>query len=131
MSAAGTEVASRGREPLGSSPASLGPSGPVGRVGRAGPSAWRAFARDRVALGAGVYLLILVAAALFGPLFERYSYEQQNLSATFQLPNAEHLHGTDALGRDLLVRVIHGTRISLFIGLAAQAAEVLLGLALG
>jgi ABC-type dipeptide/oligopeptide/nickel transport system permease subunit len=84
-----------------------------------------------VAFWAGIYLLVLTAVALFGPLFERYSYEQQNLSATFQLPSAEHPLGTDALGRDLLVRVIHGTRISLFIGLAAQLAEVVIGLALG
>jgi peptide/nickel transport system permease protein len=131
MTVAGTDAASGGQAVSGSPSAGLGPSGRVAEAARLGPSAWRAFARDRLAFGAGLYLAVLVAVALFGPLFERYGYDQQNLSATFQLPSAEHPLGTDALGRDLLVRVIHGTRISLFIGLAAQLAEVLLGLALG
>jgi len=110
-------------------PEQAGVAGPVAR--RRAPSAWAAFARDRLALGAGVYLVGLALVAMVGPSFEPYAFDQQNLSATYQPPSAAHPLGTDNLGRDVLVRIVHGTRVSLFIGLAAQAAEVVLGLLLG
>jgi ABC-type dipeptide/oligopeptide/nickel transport system permease subunit len=124
VSVAGTGVAGRPQATPGAVAATPAPR-------RLESSAWRAFARDRVALAAGTYLAFLAVVALVGPFFEQYGYDQQNLSATYQLPSAAHPLGTDALGRDMLVRIIHGTRISLFIGLTAQVAEVLLGLALG
>ncbi len=98
---------------------------------RRAPSAWQGFARDRVALTAGAYLALLALLALFGPFFEPYGYDQQNLTATYQMPSAAHPLGTDNLGRDTLVRVIHGTRVSLAIGFVAQLLEVALGLVLG
>src|SRR5688500_6653706 len=131
MTAAGREAAPQRQPASGSSSASLAPPGEVVLAARRGPSATRAFMRDPVAFGARVFLLLLILVVLIAPFFERYSYEQQNLSATYQLPSTEHLLGTDALGRDLLVRIIHGTRISLLIGIAAQIAEVTIGLTLG
>jgi len=131
MTIAGRELAPQRQPEPGSTTTSTASPGDVVLAARRGSSAVRAFMRDRVAFAAGVYLVLLIAVVLIGPFFERYTYDQQNLSATYQLPSAEHLLGTDALGRDLLVRVIHGTRISLLIGILAQSAEVIIGLSLG
>lgn len=60
-----------------------------------------------------------------------YSYRGVRLDETLEAPGRRHLLGTDALGRDLLARLIHGTRPSLLVGFAATGAALLLGALLG
>jgi ABC-type dipeptide/oligopeptide/nickel transport system permease subunit len=60
-----------------------------------------------------------------------YDPIQQNLVASLQTPSAEHWLGTDQLGRDVLTRILYGTRISLLIGVAAVAFGMLIGVPLG
>jgi peptide/nickel transport system permease protein len=60
-----------------------------------------------------------------------YSFRGIRLHESLQPPGRRHLLGTDALGRDLLARLIHGSRPTLVIGLLATAAALLVGLALG
>ena len=79
--------------------------------------------------GAGVLLIVLVA--LFAPHLTPHSPDQGDLLARLQPPGGEHLLGTDALGRDLLTRLLHGARVSLLIGLAAVAAAALVGIPIG
>lgn len=68
-------------------------------------------------LYAGVALVAMwVAAALLAPLVAPFNPDQQILSATLQGPSALHLLGTDNFGRDILSRVIWGTRIDLLMG---------------
>ena len=77
---------------------------------------------------------MLVAAgllALFGPLFWTADPINGSLLATFQAPNAQHPLGTDQIGRDLLARLIEGTRISLGVVLVAGLIGSVLGTALG
>ncbi|MBK6395316.1 MAG: ABC transporter permease [Betaproteobacteria bacterium] len=63
--------------------------------------------------------ILLVAVSLLPQVFAPYDPAEISLSDTLQPPSAAHLLGTDQLGRDVLSRVIHGTRISLFVAFCA------------
>jgi ABC-type dipeptide/oligopeptide/nickel transport system permease subunit len=80
---------------------------------------------------AGVYLLLLIGAALLAPWLAPYGDSQQNLSIMNQQPSATHPLGTDELGRDVLSRVIFGARTSLTVSSTAIGLSLLFGLFLG
>lgn len=78
--------------------------------------------------------LILVALLLFAllcPLISSYNYEETHLSLKNSAPSWEHPFGTDDLGRDLAVRVAHGMRLSLLIGITAAMLDLFIGLFFG
>jgi ABC-type dipeptide/oligopeptide/nickel transport system permease subunit len=72
-----------------------------------------------------------VALALFGPVWAPHPPARQNLLATLQPPSAQHLLGTDHIGRDVLSRVMVGTRYSLLVCLASVFFGALVGVPLG
>lgn len=74
-----------------------------------------------------VTVIVLLLVAVFGPSLAPYDPLKPNFRRIAEPPSAEHWMGTDQNGRDILSRLMHGTRISVSIGVAA----VLLGLALG
>src|SRR4249920_2480676 len=81
----------------------------------------RRAARARLApFGAGV-MLLAVLAALAAPLVAPHDPLAQNLGNTLARPDRAHLLGTDNVGRDVLSRVIWGTRVSLLAGLVSVA----------
>ena len=91
----------------------------------------RRAARARLApFGAGVVLLA-VLVALAAPLLAPYDPVAQNLGNTLARPGRANLLGTDNVGRDVLSRVIWGTRVSLVAGLVAVAIAVVAGSLLG
>ncbi len=92
---------------------------------------WRRLRRDKRAMVGLVIFVILIIVALFPMLFTRQSFSAQDYKAIHQLPSAGHLFGTDHLGRDIFTRVIHGTKVSLGIGVASVAIALLLGGILG
>jgi oligopeptide transport system permease protein len=75
--------------------------------------------------------VLLTSASVFGPMLSSYSYEQTNLDYGPQAPNAAHWLGTDTLGRDLLIRVLYGGRISLAVGFLATAVSLCIGVLYG
>ena len=75
-------------------------------------------ARDKVALVAAVTLTLVVLAAIAAPLISPYDPYFTDLTKSMQPPSAEHWFGTDNTGRDILSRVLYGTRNTLFLGLA-------------
>jgi peptide/nickel transport system permease protein len=102
--------------------------------------AWRRLRRDKVAVASAVVIVVLAVAALAAPLIAALTghppntpYPNNGLSATGLPvpPSGTFLFGTDNLGRDLLVRVVYGARISLLVGLAATAIATLGGVAVG
>jgi oligopeptide transport system permease protein len=93
--------------------------------------AWRRLLRNRLAAAGGLMLILLAFACLFGPLLSPYGYADQNLDNTFAPPGAGHWLGTDQLGRDLLVRVLYGGRISLGVGLCATFVALTIGVIYG
>ena len=88
---------------------------------------WRRLKRNRAAIVGGVIVLLFVAIALLAPLIAPFDPNEGDLSQRLKPPGHEHLLGTDALGRDLLSRVIYGARISLQI----QVVSVLIALVIG
>lgn len=83
-----------------------------------------------------VLLALLVLAALLAPWISPHDPVAQTLSATDTKPSwlggeGGYLLGTDSLGRDVLSRVLHGLRLSLFVGIFAATCSALLGLTLG
>jgi peptide/nickel transport system permease protein len=82
-------------------------------------------------LGSGLVLLALTAAALLAPWLSPYSPSEQDLLASRQSPSRAHWLGTDVLGRDVLSRMIWGTRVSLAVGVVVVGLEILIGAGLG
>ncbi|HTY93903.1 MAG TPA: ABC transporter permease subunit [Steroidobacteraceae bacterium] len=87
--------------------------------------------RHRGALAALGVLGVIVVLALLVPLLSPYDYAVPDWDAIYQPPGAAHWFGTDSLGRDLLVRVMWGCRISLLVGVAASIVSVVIGVVWG
>jgi len=92
---------------------------------------WRRLRRHRFALLGMVVLATLVAIAVLAPLFAPGGFDEQNLFARYGLPSAAHPLGTDDLGRDVLVRLIYGARISLTVASIATILATLFGMLVG
>lgn len=76
-------------------------------------------------------LFILFIAAIFAPLLAPYDPNSQDFSRRLTPPGAGHPLGTDSYGRDLLSRIIYGTRISMTVGFMATGLALVLGVILG
>jgi len=98
-------------------------------AGRAG--VFRRLMRDKVAATAAVTLGLIVAASVCAPLVAPYDPYNTDLSKAMNAPSAEHWFGTDNSGRDVLSRVIYGTRNTLLLGLVGVVAGGFLGGLLG
>ena len=94
----------------------------------------RRFLRHRLAVASAGVLLLLAAAALSAPLVEAAMGVDANTVNLFNRlapPGGAHLLGTDEAGRDLLVRLLYGGRVSLSVGMAAALTAAVLGTAVG
>ncbi|MCO4101020.1 ABC transporter permease [Gemmatimonas sp.] len=92
---------------------------------------WRALRKDgRSWLGLGVVTL-LVLLAVAAPLVATADPVKIDLLHTLEAPSATHWLGTDAQGRDVWSRLVHGARVSLLVGLASQGIALAIGVALG
>lgn len=78
-----------------------------------------------------IVITILVVVAIFAPLLAPYDPTEQDLSRALTAPNRDHLMGTDDLGRDILSRVIVGSRVSLAVAFVAVAILIAIGTAVG
>jgi len=92
---------------------------------------WRRLKKNKLAMVGLVVLVLIILTALFADFVAPYGYREQNLSKITLKPNAEHLLGTDDLGRDILSRIIYGTRISLLVGIVAVTFSIIVGGILG
>ncbi len=88
-------------------------------------------ARQPLTVACGLALLVVVLASLFAPLLAPYGPLEQDLLNAYAKPSAEHLLGTDQLGRDLLSRILYGGRVTLLGMVQAVAVCTVLGLMLG
>jgi ABC-type dipeptide/oligopeptide/nickel transport system permease subunit len=78
-----------------------------------------------------IIVIIIILTAIFAPLLAPYDPMQNDLRGKLQSPSWSHILGTDQLGRDILSRIIFGTRISLEIGFAAISASAVIGILMG
>jgi oligopeptide transport system permease protein len=93
--------------------------------------AFRRFRQNRLAAASAVFIVFLALAAIFGPMISPFSYQHQDYSAINRSTSGSHPLGTDYLGRDMLVRLLFGARISLSVGLVVQFVIVLIGVPFG
>jgi peptide/nickel transport system permease protein len=93
--------------------------------------ALRKLLRNRLAIIGLVITALLLIAAAFGPAIAPYSYTEQNLMNTAELPSAEHWLGTDELGRDLFSRIIYGARTATLVAFLSTGLSLLIGLLFG
>jgi peptide/nickel transport system permease protein len=91
----------------------------------------RRLLRDPVACVATIVLLLVVLCAIFAPLIAPNDPNAINPFATLRSPSSAHLLGTDQNGRDVLSRVIFGSRVSLSVGLISVGIAVVIGIPLG
>jgi len=102
-----------------------------------GRSLWRdarvRFFRNKAAVLSLIVLALITLACIFGPMVLPHTYEDTDWDAMGIAPTLANTHwfGTDALGRDLLVRCLIGGRISLMVGALATIASVALGIVWG
>lgn len=102
---------------------------------------WTRFKKDKAALAGACFVILLVALALCAPLFAGITHHgvnelnQRGATTSFGLPNvgpsSEYWFGADKLGRDVFVRTLYGTRVSLMVALFATSISVTIGVVLG
>ena len=90
----------------------------------------RRFLKNKMAVFGLGFVLLLTLAAITAPLFVK-SFSAQNLAYGAQPPSSAHWLGTDVLGRDLLSRVLYGSRISLAVGVCATLVSLTIGVLYG
>lgn len=95
----------------------------------------RYFFQELIKRPAGLFgaivILLIVFIVIFGPSLSRYSYAEQDIQRRLEGPSADHILGTDQLGRDLAARLIYGTRIAMGTAVPAVVIALALGLILG
>lgn len=98
-------------------------------------SEWRRFSRvffgRKVVFFGFVIITLLIIVAAFAPFLAPYDPDEPNLKEALQYPSWEHWLGTDPLGRDLMSRLIYGTRVSLQVGVIAVGVATVIGVTLG
>ena len=93
--------------------------------------ALRKLLKNRAAMF-GVFILIsLIILAILAPVISPYPYDYQNLELGASAPSSAYLLGTDTLGRDLLSRLLYGSRVSLMVGFVATAVALVIGVTWG
>jgi len=88
------------------------------------------FSRKLVIIGF-VIIVMMILLSLLAPVLSPYHPNNSSLKEVLRHPDASHWLGTDDLGRDVLTRIIYGTRVSLIVGLASTLVAGILGMALG
>lgn len=92
---------------------------------------WRRFRENPLSVTGLVIILVLAIAALFAPMIAPYSPTAINVYNVLSPPDTAHLFGTDDLGRDVLSRMIWGSRASLKVGFVAVGIAITIGIVLG
>ncbi|MFZ1986043.1 MAG: nickel transporter permease [Desulfatitalea sp.] len=87
--------------------------------------------KDRLAIIGALILLVLVLMAVLAPYLSPYNPLELNLAERIAAPNSKHPMGTDSVGRDVLSRIMHGTRISLVMAVVVVTIETFVGVLVG
>jgi peptide/nickel transport system permease protein len=93
--------------------------------------AWARFRRNRLALVGLVLVVVLALSALLAPWLAPYDPARQSLIEKRARPGAKYVLGADEFGRDILSRVIYGSRVALLVGVLSATIAVVGGLVLG
>ena len=92
---------------------------------------WHRLKKNKVAIVCLFIILAIILVALFASVIAPYPYDQPDYANTYASPSAEHLLGTDSLGRDILSRLIYGAGQSLQLGVISTAIASVIGIIIG
>lgn len=87
--------------------------------------------QNKLAAFSAVLIALVLLLAVFAPLVAPYGEAEQDVLARLQPPSAAHWFGTDELGRDVLSRILYGSRLSLAIGILPSVISLVIGIVLG
>ena len=93
--------------------------------------AWKRLKRNKAAMVGLVMVILFISIAIVAPFISPYDPNKIDLTSVLQPPSAEHWLGTDYYGRDLTSRIIHGSRISLSVGIIVQVIALTIGTFMG
>jgi oligopeptide transport system permease protein len=97
--------------------------------------AWKRLRRNRMAVASGIIVILVAFAAITGPWlvfwYNGSAYDTLDLDHRLAEPTVRHPLGTDTLGRDLLARVLYGSRISLLVGIIGTLISFVIGVSYG
>ena len=93
--------------------------------------AWSRFRKNKLALAGLLFIALMILLAVFVPILSPYAYDEMDLTHINALPSAAHWLGADKFGRDILVRIMYGARISLTVGIAAALLNLVIGVTYG
>ena len=93
--------------------------------------AWEILLKNKLTLIGSAIVLAIVLIAIFAPLIAPYDPDLMNIPQRLGEPSAEHLFGTDEMGRDIFSRILYGARISITVGLSIVIIAAVIGCALG
>jgi peptide/nickel transport system permease protein len=91
----------------------------------------RVFLGRKVAVFGMAIIILLILTAIFAPWLAPYDPYTMEMGHTLEQPSREHLLGTDSLGRDVLSRLIYGSRSSLLVAIGAIGLSAIIGEAMG
>ena len=89
------------------------------------------FLGNRLAVFGFAVFSIILLSTIFAPLISRYKPLAIDLTSILQPPSAEHIFGTDKVGRDVFTRILYGGRISILVGFGSSLGVALIGVTLG
>lgn len=93
---------------------------------------WIRFKKNKIALIAGIFIVIVILSAIFAPFITPTTYKDQAyLDQAYSFPDLENWFGVDSIGRDYFTRIIYGARVSLGIGFSASFVALLFGVPIG
>ena len=93
--------------------------------------AFRRLLKNKMAVLGGIIIIVLFILAIFAPYIAPYHYAEGSLKDNFAKPGSQFLLGADFMGRDLLSRIIYGTRISLTVGIVGAVTAFIIGVLYG
>ena len=91
----------------------------------------RLAADHKTSIVSAAIIVLFVLGAILAPVLMPYEYDSINLAERLAAPSAEHLFGTDEAGRDVLTRMLFGSRVSLVIGIVPSLLSVVVGTFVG
>lgn len=97
----------------------------------AGQIVRKKFFQNKLAVAGMIIIIIFVIMSVFAPAFTRYNPNQTDLLNIRGVPDANHILGTDDLGRDIFSRLLYGGRISIAVGFTSMILQMVIGITIG
>jgi ABC-type dipeptide/oligopeptide/nickel transport system permease subunit len=94
-------------------------------------AAWRRFRRNPMSMFGLIYFIFILVVAVGAPVLSPYGYDEVDINASMVGPSWKHPMGTDALGRDMLSRLMWGARPMLLVGVLTGIVSMIIGVPLG